>query len=171
MGQKAASMVAGALLGDATLGARELSPASCGDGTGALLFSASPGPHTAPEAPKGFLEEVTWSRQEKEEGRQMLVVEGVAHGKEQRGGGQSAQWHPAASVSPAHCTALGVGQARSWRVLVGGRGEGRWAAPRTGPIARPAALFCTWGTHLEQSLCKYGSCAWKALVSVVCSLQ
>lgn len=34
-----------------------------GKGTGTLLFLASPGPHTAPEAQEFFLE-VTWSRVE-----------------------------------------------------------------------------------------------------------
>lgn len=31
----------------------------CGEGTGALLFLASPEPHTVPEAQEAFLEEVT----------------------------------------------------------------------------------------------------------------
>lgn len=45
--------------GKAPLGAPWLSSEPCGEGTGALLFLASAEPHAAPEARKGYLEQVT----------------------------------------------------------------------------------------------------------------
>ena len=104
--------------------------------------------------------------------RETLAVEGTAHTKVQRvwGAGEgrvSPQVGGATSLSPAQCAPLGVSQARSWREL-GGDHE---ATPCAQGIMHPGALSCSWGMHLGQYFCKYGSCAWKALVSVVCSLQ